>query len=453
MSASPRTWCRHPVVVTLLASALMLALAVAPVVAQPGGSDPASFEAISSDYDPANSNWNGLMQFRDLVIGMGFEFSEVSKLEWGDLGAAEILVFLYPQQTVDPAQLDAFIQAGGHVIVADDFGEAQNALARIGAIRLDLATLRAENYYEGRTWAPIATITPGHPIASEVEPIVTNHPAALGHLAGGTVIAGFPDGALIVAGERGTGRFVAVADPSIFINRMLEFPGNLRVVVNMLRWLDRNGRAKRVVVVRGDVPMYGQARPYIDDGNASRMSRSVADINRWLDERSTWLLVPGAMRALGIGAGLLLIGLLALAIPWRKGPRPDGAWLALQRPARLDDAFVMARQAQRANEPHLISACLLRDRVQAVLANTIGKADPLFTVADAQLADLLRERHGPNAATAYQRVSERLRRLPSRGQAAAPWGGGHMSKREFDALYDDCAALCRNLGNSLGTEA
>lgn len=431
---------------------MWLALAVVPVAAQPSA-ETASFEAISSDYDPQNSNWNGLMQFRDLVMGMGFEFSEVTKLEWGDLGADEILVFLYPQQTVDPAQLDAFIQAGGHVIVADDFGEAQNALARIGAIRLDLATLRAENYYEGRTWAPIATVTPGHPISLDVEPIVTNHPAALGHLAGGTVVAGFPDGALIVAGERGTGRFVAVADPSIFINRMLEFPGNLRVAVNMLHWLDRNGRAKRVVVVRGDVPMYGQARPYIDDGNASRMSRSVADINRWLDERSTWLLVPGAMRALGIGAGLLLMGLLALAIPWRKGPRPDGAWLALQRPARLDDAFVMARQAQRANEPHLISACLLRDRVQAVLAHTIGKADPLFTVADAQLADLLRDGHGQNAASAYQRVSERLRRLPSRGQAAAPWGGGHMSKREFDALYDDCAALCRNLGNSLGTEA
>ena len=435
-----------------LAATLLLAFTAQPSAAQPGAVA-ANDDAISSDYDPQNSNWNGLMQFRDLVMGMGFEFSEVTKLEWGELGAEEILVFLYPQQTVDPAQLDAFIQAGGHAIVADDFGEAQNALARIGAIRLELATLRAENYYEGRTWAPIASVTPGHPIATDVDQIVTNHPAALGHLAGGTVIAGFPDGALIVAGERGTGRFVAVADPSIFINRMLEFPGNLRVTVNMLHWLDRSGRAKRVVVVRGDVPMYGQARPYIDDSNASRMSRSVADINRWLDERSTWLLVPGAMRAVGIGAGLLLMGLLALAIPWRKGPRPDGAWLALHRPARLDDAFAMAKKAQRGDEPHLISACLLRDRVQVILAQTIGKADPLFTVTDAQLVDLVRDAQGPAAATAYQRVSERLRRLPSRGQAAAPWGGGHMGKREFDALYDDCAQLCRNLGNSLETEA
>ena len=452
MNASTRTWHRGGTGCTLLAVTLLLALAAGPSAAQPSA-EPAAFDAISSDYDPQNSDWNGLMQFRDLVMGMGFEFSEVTSLEWGDLGAEEILVFLYPQQSVDPAQLDAFIQAGGHVIVADDFGAAQNALARIGAIRLDLATLRSDNYYQGRTWAPIATVMPGHAIASEVEQIVTNHPTALGHLAGGTVIAGFPDGALIVAGERGTGRFVAVADPSIFINRMLEFPGNLRVVVNMLHWLDRNGRAKRVVVVRGDVPMYGQARPYIDDGNASRMSRSVANINRWLDERSTWLLVPGAMRALGLGAGLLLIGLLALAIPWRKGPRANGAWLALHRPPRRDDAFAMAQQAQRANEPHLISACLLRDRVQAVIAQTTGKADPIFTVADAQLADLLRAAQGPAAATAYQRVSERLRRLPSRGQAAAPWGGGHLSKREFDALYDDCAVLCRTLGNSVGTEA
>lgn len=437
-----------------LGALLVVALLTGRLAAPPPAlAQDTTIDPITSDYDPQNSNWNGLMQFRDLATGMGFEFNAVSTLEWGDLGAEDILVFLYPQQSIDPSQLDAFVQAGGHAIVADDFGEAQNALTRIGAVRLDVTTVRADKYYEGRTWAPVATVTSDHVIGSEVTEIVTNHPSVLGHIVGGTVVAGFQDGALIVAGERGTGRYIAVADPSIFINRMLEFPGNLRAVVNMLHWLDRKGRAKRVIVVRGDVPMYGQARPYIDDSNASPLARSVADINRWLDERSTWLLVPGAMRALGIGAGLLLLGLLAMAIPWRKGPRPDGAWLALRRPARRDDAYAMAASAQRANEPHLISACLLRDRVQALVSEALGKDEHRPALGEPQLTEVVRTEKGAAAAAAYARVAERLRKLPSRGQAAAPWGGGFMSKREFDALYDDCAALCRNLGCTLGTDS
>jgi hypothetical protein len=438
---------------SIVMAAAAIALLTAPVQAQQStiGSEATTRTMGAGDYDPDSSRWNGLMQFRDLATGMGFEFSSVSSLEWGDLGADEILVFLYPEQTVDPGQLDAFIQAGGHAIVADDFGEAKNALARLGAMRLDVTTLKAASYYEGRTWAPIAMLNPGHPIALDVDQVVTNHPAALGQLAGGTIVAGFDEGALVVAGERGTGRYIAVADPSIFINRMLEFPGNLRLVTNMLHWLDRNGRAKHVVVVHGDVAMYGQARPYIDDANAGKMSRSIASVNRWLDERSTWLLVPAAMRAVGIGAGILVLGLLYFAIPWRRDSKADGAWLALRRPQRRDDAFGLVQSASKGSEPHLISACLLRDFVQQAIALSVNKPEPLYTVAEAQLPELIRQAKGADAATAYNVVAQRLRRLPSRGQAAAPWGGGFMSKREFDTFYDDCATLCRKLEQPLET--
>src|SRR5439155_1148560 len=36
-----------------------------------------------------------------------------------------------------------------------------------------------------------------------------------------------------------------------------------------------------------------------------------------------------------------------------------------------------------------------------------------------------------------------------RGQAAAPWSSGSLSRREFDALYRDVAELCRTLGSPL----
>jgi hypothetical protein len=404
---------------------------------------------INADYDPVNTGWNGLSRFRQLIDGLGLTAVEVSTLEWGELGADEILLLLYPQQTVDPAQLDAFIQAGGNVIIADDFGGASNALARLGLVRSTSETLRAASYYEGRSWAPIAAVTKGHPVADQVLEVVCNHPAALEQLDGATTIAGFKDGAVIAAGERGTGKFVAISDPSIMINRMQEFPGNVRVMANALQWLDRHGKVSRVVIVRGDVPMHGEARAYIDDEHASPSARSVAGINRWLDERSTWLLVSSAMKGLALGAGAVIIVLLVFAVPWRRGPRVDGAWLSLHRPSKKDSPQAMMRLAMKGQEPHLISACLLRDQISHLLAGALGKRDPLNTLTPSQLTDLLRARHGIAAVTAFELVSVRLRRLPSRSQAAAPWGGGYFSRREFDSLYQDCSTVCRTLGVEL----
>jgi hypothetical protein len=403
----------------------------------------------TADYDPVNTSWNGLSRFRQIIDGMGFRAVEVSTLEWGELDAEDVLLLLYPQQTVNPLSLDAFIQAGGNVIIADDFGGAGNAFAKLGLVRSNAGSMRANAYYEGKSWAPIATVTPGHPVADQVTEVVCNHPAALEQVDGAITIAGFKDGAVIAAGTRGSGKFVAIADPSIMINRMQEFPGNVRVMANALQWLGRNGRTKRVIIVRGDVPMHGEPRSFIDDERANPATRTVAGVNRWLDERSTWLLVPSAMRAIAIASGVVMILLLAFAMPWRKGPKVDGAWLMLERPARKDSAEQLQKLALTGDDPHLLSACLLRDRIVHVLSVAVDKRDPLHTLTPAQLSDLLQAHAGEPAVTALNHVSTRLRRLPSRGQAAAEWGGGYLSRREFDTLYQDCAALCRTLGVEL----
>ena len=88
----------------------------------------------------------------------------------------------------------------------------------------------------------------------------------------------------------------------------------------MLRWLARDGHARHVVLLRGDVPMYGDPRPFIDDAKAGEVGRSIADLNFWLSERRAWLLTPPAMRTL---AALLALALLALALVRPAGaPRP-----------------------------------------------------------------------------------------------------------------------------------
>jgi hypothetical protein len=422
----------------------LLVLAAAAALTLPGR--PAA--ADIPDYGP-HSDWNGLSKFIGLAEGMGFHVSTVSSLEWGDLSAGEVLFIAYPLQRVDPARLGAFLKAGGNVVIADDFGDAKDAVQSLGLLRAETTAARAKRYEANQPWAPVANGRPDHPIGRDVGEVVTNHPAMLTHVEGASTVAAFQNGAVAVAGERGSGRFVAVSDPSIFINRMMLFPGNVTLATNMLKWLDRNGRAKHLVVVRGDVPMYGDPRPFIDDARASDLGRAIADLNFWLSERRAWLLTPGAMRALAIVLASLLLVLAVVALPVRRGPKIDGAWLRFGRPARRDEPHALIGEADRAGGGTLVVACILRDHVQVLLAGATGKLEPLYTLPEQQLAGEVSARCGPMAAVALARVYRRLKALPSRGQASAPWGAGHLARRDFDVLYRDVAELCRTLGSPL----
>jgi hypothetical protein len=426
---------------------LAIAAALAGVAVAAGAARAAGGEG--ADYDPQSTAWNGMASFVGLAEGMGFEVNPVSSLDWGDLSSEDILVLIYPLQRVDPARLGAFVQVGGNVVIADDFGEGKEAMQGLGLLRAEALTPRASKYYDGRSYAPIATARGDHPLATDVGEVITNHPAALTRVEGATTVVGFDEGAVVVAGERGSGRFVAVSDPSIFINRMLTFRGNIQLAANLLRYLDRGGRARHVVLLRGDVAMHGDPRPFIDDPRAGELGRSVADLNFWLSERRVWLLTPGAMKALAVGLAAALLLLALFALPVRRGPRIDGAWLRFGRPGRRDEPHTVVAQAEHGGGGGLVLACVLRDHVQRLLADAVARPEPLYTVPEAQLIAELARVRGPNAGAVLGRVYRRLRALPSRSQAAAPWSAGHLARRDFDTLYRDVAELCRTLGAAL----
>jgi len=407
-----------------------------------------------ADYDPHSSAWNGMAQFVALAEGMGFEVTPVSDLEWGSLGAKDILFLVYPLKHVDPAKLGDFVQAGGNVVIADDFGEAGDAMTQLGLLRAETRMPRASRYYEGRLWAPIATAQGDHFLARDVGEVVTNHPAALDRVEGATTVIGFDEGALVVAGERGTGKFVAVSDPSIFINRMQQEPfhGNLQLTANILRWLSREGTANHVVLLRGDVPMYGEPQPFIDDPRGGKVGRSIASVNSWMYSWRDWLPQASAMKVIAAALALALLLLAFLALPVRRGPKIDGLWLRFSRPVRRDDPHALVTTAEAGTGSLLVLACILRDQVQADLAEASGRAEPLYTVPEAELVALVSAAKGTNAGVALARVYRKLRALPSRGQAAAPWSSGTLTRRDFESLYQDVAELCRTLGHEL-TEA
>ena len=403
----------------------------------------------AGDYDPYSQSWNGMSSFVGLAEGMGMEVAPVTQLDWDELSSGDILVLVYPLQRVDPGDLSAFINAGGHAIIADDFGDGKDAMAGLGLLRAENTVPQAATHWKGHLHAPIAVARGNHPLTNDVGEIVTNHPSILTQTDGVTPIAGFENGEVVVAGERGSGKFIAISDPSILINKMLLFRGNVQLATNMLRWLDRNRRARRVVLLRGDTPMYGDPRPFIDDAKASELSRSIADLNLWLDKRREWLLTTTAMKVL---AGTLAVGLLLLALfalPVRRGPKIDGAWLKFGRPGRRDEPHGLVNAAESGGGSNLVLACILRDHVQVMLAGVTGKTEPLYTLSEGQLVNEVSRQRGPTAGVALSRVYKRLRTLPSRGQASAPWSTGHLPRRDFDILYRDVAELCRTLGNAL----
>jgi hypothetical protein len=110
------------------------------------------------------------------------------------------------------------------------------------------------------------------------------------------------------------------------------------------------------------------------------------------------------------------------------------------------------RRGRRRTEtrgPLLVLACILRDQVQTYLAEAAHHAEPLYTMSEAELVARVAAAHGNDAGIALSRVYRRLRALPSRSQAAAPWSSGTLPRRDFESLYRDVAELCRTLGHEL----
>jgi hypothetical protein len=192
--------------------------------------------------------------------------------------------------------------------------------------------------------------------------------------------------------------------------------------------------------------MYGDPRPFIDDAKAGELGRSIADLNFWLSERRAWLLTPGAMKVLAAALACALLMLALFALPVRRGPRIDGAWLRFGRPGRRDEPNAVVAAAEQGAGSNLVLACVLRDQVQLLIGEAIGKPEPLYTLPEAQLVAELSRARGTTAGAQLARIYRPLRALPSRGQAAAPWATGHLARRDFDTLYRDVAELCRTLG-------
>ncbi len=427
-------------------SLLALLLAAAPAAAQ----DDDDALPPPPDYDAESTAWNGLSRLTGAARGLGLEVDITPELRWNELDEGDILVILYPVHKLDPSRLSAYIRGGGRVLVADDYGDSNEAFGRLGLFREQPSGVDADRFEASRAYAPVATPVDDHPLTEGVDELITNHPAVFSSVKGAQVLFRFGDDeAVVAAGARGNGRFVALSDPSVLINRMLEYEGNLRFAFNVLRWLGRPGLTRRLIIVSGEFMTSGDPPDAIDDGTVrGRVGAMIDDFDDWLDERNDYLLTRDGLVGLSVVVALALAALAALAVPGRRRTDLDGAWTRAApagRPLGDFESLVTHFDQRGRRASFLYPAAVLRDHVNNRLEQLLGRPEPLFTFSDDNLRQELHRRAGSRAVDAFNRVQRRLKSLPTRMQAASPWSVGYLSAREFEQLCRDVDELERAL--------
>ncbi len=202
-------------------------------------------------------------------------------LNWSELHAEDTLIIIHPETDLSFSETSAFLGAGGRVALLDDFGRGDDLLRRFQIQRVNPpAPLEGLDGNPALAVArPQISRAPNgddltHPIAEGVEGVVTNHPQALRELPGVelTRVLTYPtqsgeEVALAVVGvigdskacglalpenSRGVGsarcgRLFAMADPSVFIDLMMTFPGNRQLASGLVRYLmERDVSSERV---------------------------------------------------------------------------------------------------------------------------------------------------------------------------------------------------------------
>ena len=210
----------------------------------------------SSAFGSYNSAWDGATDLRGIATESGADarvVTNVSAYPTTDANGT-VAVVLAPQEPytdAETARLRTFVENGGTLVVAEDFGEPGGALLTgLGtSMRVTGAPLRDERYYYRGPALPVARNTSTELEEAGVGSVTLNYPSTLRAGEGDVLVrsSGYAyvdqnrneelddneslAARPIVAQESiGAGQVIAVSDPSLFLNAMLERPGNTAFV-------------------------------------------------------------------------------------------------------------------------------------------------------------------------------------------------------------------------------
>lgn len=401
----------------------------------------ASDPSLGRDFHIGHSGWNGLSRMAEVARGLGCPVEAPGTLDWAKLDGQDILLFVHPETVIDDEAAFAYLGAGGRLLLADDYGQSQAVLRRLGIEREAGPLPAGTQLYRQNVSLPVATRQRETAVARGASEIVGNHAAFFRSALPATYE--FTSGTgLVIEGRLQHGRFVAMADSSLFINNMLELPGNRDFLVRLLvetcrvhrdRILLFSGRFNQ----RGMPPSVLEGAPLDGGGaeNVEKWNRSASGAN---------LQVHELLRSRGIGAlgdAVLVSGLLfclaALALLLRYlptvSPTQDERFAQPPRPpetglhASILRYMLGAGQAVRWG--YVYPATLLREEVLARLEPWL-RGHPSSSVHAArggptqdELTRCIGERVSARAADLCAQLLSEFRRL----ERHSPTGSNHPS--------------------------
>lgn len=223
----------------------VLVVAIVLVLVVSGSTSTTAFGA----YNPA---WDGSSSLRTQADSVGLDSQIVRNTSRLDSIPSEgsVMVILSPDRpytSTEAANVSQFVENGGTLLIAEDFGPHTNSLlSSLGAsTRIDGRTLRDENNNYNSPALPVADNVSNHSLVANVSQLTLNHgtvvepngapvlvnSSSFGYLdanANGELDENETLGRYPVASveEIDNGRVIVVSDPSIFINAMMDRPGN-----------------------------------------------------------------------------------------------------------------------------------------------------------------------------------------------------------------------------------
>lgn len=211
-----------------------------------------------------NLEWDGTSDFRELADQHADSrvILETDSYEQTNANGT-LAVVLAPTATYGPNDTERvrrFVNAGGTLLVTDDFGTSGNALlSDLGVnARFNRTPLRDERHYYRAPSLPVATQVTETRYTENVEQLTLNRGTAIdannttviastssfayldrnetGNLSAGDELGSYP---VVTAESVGDGQVIVVGDPSLFINSMLTEPDNTAFATAVVAEHDR----------------------------------------------------------------------------------------------------------------------------------------------------------------------------------------------------------------------
>jgi hypothetical protein len=385
--------------------------------------------ARAEDYDLESPSWNGLATFAADADEAGCTVSTPASLDWSTLGAHDVLWFIYPEVSVDGGRLKRHLASGGRALVADDFGAAASALSAL-EIRHEKGPLPATvPRYRDNPHLPIAHSTLATELGRSAGEIVANHPARFETALPATF--GFGEGeALVVEGQVGTGYFVALSDPSVLINNMLELEGNREFARALARRLCRPG--DRILAFTHSFQMKGD--PADDEGSPfQRFNQALGGVNGALHDGA------GGGRALGLAAvALAVIALFVFAGAFPARDSVGGDWLRFERLLQREEPALLLPSGLPWD--YSLPSGVVRDeavdRLSAALGVSVERMGP--SELGRRVESLV---NGDAGADAGRRAAELWRELHRLGWKPGERPVESISARRFRRMHELATSL------------